>query len=177
MSRVGKQQIAIPDKTEVSVADGVITVKGPLGELTKPAHTAVEISIADGTVQVSPAEDTGLSRALWGTYASHVINMVHGVNTPYEKKLEIQGVGYRAAMQGTDLVLNVGFSHQVVMPVPKGLEVAVEKNIIIVKGIDKEQVGQFSANVRAKKKPEPYKGKGIRYQDEYVIRKQGKRAA
>lgn len=177
MSRVGKQEITIPEKTDVSIADGVITVKGPLGELTKPSHADVEISVADGTVKVTPTKDTGLSKALWGTYASHVKNMVQGVNTAYEKKLEIEGVGYRAAMQGTDLVLNVGFSHQVIMPVPQGLEVTVEKNLITVKGIDKEQVGQFAANVRAKKKPEPYKGKGIHYVGEYIIRKQGKKAA
>ena len=177
MSRIGKQTIQIPEKTDVTFQDGVITVKGPLGELKKPSHQAVKISVADGTAKVDPVDESGLSQALWGTYASHIQNMISGVNTPYEKKLEIHGVGYRAAMQGTDLVLNVGFSHQVIMPVPQGLEVAVEKNVITVKGIDKEMVGQFAANVRAKKKPEPYKGKGIRYEGEYIIRKQGKKSA
>ena len=177
MSRIGKLDIQIPDKTTVAIENGMINVKGPLGELSKPTHEAVTIEVKDGQVNVNPANETGLSKALWGTYASHVQNMIAGVNTPYEKRLQIEGVGYRAAMQGKDLVLNVGFSHQVIMPVPEGLEVAVEKNIITVKGINKETVGQFAANVRAKKKPEPYKGKGIRYEGEYIIRKQGKKAA
>ncbi len=177
MSRIGKQVIEIPEKTEVTCDNGVIKVKGPLGELTKPTHREIKVTIADGTVKVDPTNDGGLSQALWGTYSSHIQNMIAGVNTPYEKRLQIEGVGYRAAMQGNTLVLTVGFSHPVNMPVPDGLEVAVEKNIIIVKGIDKEKVGQFAANVRAKKKPEPYKGKGIRYEGEFIIRKQGKKAA
>ena len=177
MSRVGKKEIIIPEKTEVSVADGKITVKGPLGELSRATHKQVTVTVADGKVDVKPADESNFAYALWGTYASHVMNMINGVNTHYEKKLEIEGVGYRAAVQGNELVLNVGFSHQVKMPIPQGLEVTVEKNLITVKGIDKEVVGQFSANVRATKKPEPYKGKGIHYVGEYIIRKQGKKAA
>ncbi len=177
MSRVGKQLLHIPPKTEVSV-DGEIVVKGPMGELRRPAHPRVRITIEEGRVVVSPVNmHDRLSRALWGTYASHIKNMLRGVHEPYEKKLEIEGIGYRASVSGTTLELLVGFSHPVRMEIPEGLEVTVEKNVISVKGIDKELVGQFAANVRAVRKPEPYKGKGIRYQGEYIIRKQGKRAA
>ncbi len=177
MSRIGKLHIAIPDKTEVSVADGVVRVKGPKGELTKPLHKAVTVTVGDGAVKVDPVAGEDGAKALWGTYASHIQNMLAGVTTPYVKKLEIEGVGYRAAVSGNELVLNVGFSHPVNMPIPAGLEVTVEKNLITVTGIDKELVGQFAANIRAKKKPEPYKGKGIHYVGEYIIRKQGKKSA
>jgi len=176
MSRVGKQTIQIPEKTDVAMTDGALVVKGPLGELTKPVNKNVTITIEDGEVKVNPVNDTKLARSLWGTYASHVGNMIQGVNEKYEKVLEIEGVGYRANMSGTTLELLVGFSHPVKMDVPEGLEVTVEKNVITVRGIDKEVVGQFAANVRAMKKPEPYKGKGIHYRGEYIIRKQGKKA-
>lgn len=176
MSRVGKQIIAIPEKTEVTVADGVVTVKGPLGELSKELHSLVTVTVADGNVTVSPNEETIEAQALWGTFASHIKNMVQGVNEAFVKKLVIEGVGYRAEMKGTDLVLNVGYSHPVELSVPEGLTVTVEKNEITISGSNKEDVGQFAAVVRSKKKPEPYKGKGIRYSDEVVRRKQGKKA-
>ncbi|MAF59366.1 MAG: 50S ribosomal protein L6 [Candidatus Pacebacteria bacterium] len=175
MSRIGKQTITIPEKTEVSANDGMIIVKGPLGELKKP-FSGVNIDIKDGEVSVSPANDSKLSQALWGTFASHIKNMVNGVNTPYEKKLVVEGVGYKAEVSGKDLVLNVGFSHPVKLEAPEGLNVSAEKNVITISGSDKEKVGQFASNIRLVKKPEPYKGKGIRYEDEVVRRKQGKKA-
>jgi len=176
MSRIGKKIIEIGEKTEVTVSNDSFTVKGPLGELTKPYNPIIEIKVEDGKVTLNPTKDNKLSKSLWGTYASHIINMIKGVNEKYEKKLEIEGVGYRAEMKGTTLVLNVGFSHQVEMPVPEGLTVTVEKNLITVSGIDKEMVGEFSAKIRANKKPEPYKGKGIHYVGEYIRRKEGKKA-
>lgn len=163
MSRVGKQIITIPQKTEVSVADDVLSVKGPQGTLTKPLRGTVSISVDNGTATVSPLGNSIFSRAIWGTYAAHLKNMIAGVNTPYEKKLIIDGVGYRAEMGGAGLTLMMGFSHPVKMAIPQGLAVKVEKNEITISGPDKEQVGQFAADVRAVKPPEPYKGKGIRY--------------
>lgn len=177
MSRLGKRPIAIREKTEVSVADGVLTVKGPKGELTKRVHPQVSIEIADGLVTVSPKNESQLARALWGTFASHVQNMISGVNEEYTKKLILDGIGFRMAVSGSELTLNVGFSHPVVMKVPEGLTATVEKNALTVSGIDKEAVGQFAANVRAVKKPEPYKGKGFHYDGEVILRKQGKKAA
>ena len=176
MSRVGKQELVIPAKTEVMIGDSIV-VKGPLGELQRSKSDNVIITVADGKVTVAPAKKTKLSQALWGTYASHLQNMVQGVNEAYVKKLEIEGVGYRASVVGGNLELLVGFSHPVKMPIPEGIEVTVEKSLITVKGIDKEVVGQFAANIRAQKKPEPYKGKGIHYVGEHIIRKQGKKSA
>ncbi len=176
MSRIGKNAIPVPEKTIVSVADGVVTVKGPLGELSKPLHTSVSVSVEGSSVSVTPINTSKLARSLWGTFASHVKNMIAGVNAKYQKQLEIQGVGYKVELQGKSLKFALGFSHPVIVVIPDGLDVAVEKNLITVSGIDKEQVGQFAANVRALKKPEPYKGKGIRYVGEYVRQKQGKKA-
>jgi len=176
MSKVGKNAITIPEKTDVTVADGVLTVKGPLGTITKSIHSMVDIAVADGKVTVTPANKSKLGRSLWGTYASHVRNMIKGVNTKYEKKLELQGIGYRVELQGKNLKFIVGFSHPVLLPIPENVGAAVDKNIITVSGIDKDAVGQFAANIRFVKKPEPYKGKGIRYEGEYVRQKQGKKA-
>ena len=176
MSRIGKQQIIIPEKTTVTVAEGTVVVKGPLGELTKPVHGAVTVAVQDNEVTVTPNDESKLAQALWGTYGSHLVNMIGGVNKAYEKKLVIEGVGYRAEASGNKLTMTVGFSHPVVMEAPEGVTVAVEKNVITISGPDKEAVGQFAASIRAKKKPEPYKGKGIRYEDEVVRRKQGKKA-
>ena len=176
MSRLGKNAIAIPDKTTVTMTDGVLSVKGPLGELTKPVHSQVDVVVEGAEVKVSPKNTSKLSRSLWGTFASHVGNMIGGVNTKYEKKLEVHGVGYKVDLSGQTLKLQVGFSHPVEMTVPADLTVVVEKNLITVSGIDKEKVGQFAANIRANKKTEPYKGKGIRYVGEYVRQKQGKKA-
>lgn len=176
MSRIGKQAVAIPEKTSVTVDAGVLTVQGPHGALSKEIHPQVDIEVSEEGVQVTPKNDSQLARALWGTFASHLHNMVQGVNTPFSKKLVLEGVGYRVELRGSELVLNVGYSHPVVMPLPEGITATVEKNEITIAGIDKEAVGQFAAEVRAKKKPEPYKGKGLRYDNEVILRKQGKKA-
>ena len=177
MSRIGKQQITIPAGTEVSVAVDAITVKGKGGTLVKPMHPAVKILIENGIAKVEPANSSRLARALWGTYAAHMKNMIAGVNTPFVKKLQVEGIGFRAEVAGANLKLQIGFSHPVLVAIPQGLTVVVEKNIISVTGADKDMVGQFTASVRELKKPEPYKGKGIRYEGEVIIRKQGKKAA
>ncbi|MEX0909692.1 MAG: 50S ribosomal protein L6 [Candidatus Paceibacterota bacterium] len=176
MSRVGKQVIEIPSGTTVEVKDGSVFVVGKGGTLSRKLHDKVSLEINGSEVKVVPANEELATQALWGTFASHVINMVAGVNTPFEKKLVVEGVGFRAELQGKELVLNLGFSHPIKMSIPEDLDVAVEKNVITVRGADKESVGQFSATVRALKKPEPYKGKGIHYSDEEVRRKQGKKS-
>ncbi len=175
MSRIGKQPVTIPEKTEVSVADNTVSVKGPLGTLSKPFHKAVKVAIEGNEVVVTPSNTSKQSRALWGTYASHIKNMVQGVNQAFEKKLVVEGIGYRVNLSGKNLELIVGYSHPVILEVPEGITVTVEKNNMTIAGSDKESVGQFAAEIRAKKKPEPYKGKGIRYEDEVVRRKQGKK--
>lgn len=177
MSRIGKNPIAIPANTQISVSEGVLTVKGPLGSVAKPVHSMVSIVVDGASVTVSPANTSKLARSLWGTFASHLKNMIAGVNKKYEKKLTLEGIGYRVEVQGKNMKFIVGFSHPVILPIPEGIDVAVEKNQITVGGIDKDAVGQFAAVVRAVKKPEPYKGKGIRYEGEYVRRKQGKKAS
>ncbi len=177
MSRIGKQQITIPAGTEISVATDSIQVKGKGGTLVKPMHPAVRIKVESGIASVEPANNSRLARALWGTYAAHVKNMVAGVNEPFVKKLQIEGIGFKAELQGKNLKLALGFSHPVIVAVPEGVNAVVEKNIVTISGADKEAVGQFAASVRELKKPEPYKGKGIRYEGETIIRKQGKKAA
>ncbi len=177
MSRIGKQELVIPAGTEVKLVDGVVSVKGPKGELSRSLLNEVIVTIADGKVTFKPSNVTGFAYALWGTYASHVKNMIAGVNTPYVKKLILEGVGFKSEVKGNNLDLALGFSHPVSIPVPEGLTVTAEKNNITVTGIDKEKVGQFTAMVRALKKPEPYKGKGFRYHDEVIRRKQGKKSA
>ncbi|MBI4088118.1 50S ribosomal protein L6 [Candidatus Kaiserbacteria bacterium] len=177
MSRTGKLPIKIPAGTEVSVASGEIIVKGKGGTLKRPLHSVVSIKVENGEAIVSPVGNSRLARALWGTYAAHLRNMVAGVTTPFVKKLQIEGIGYRAELSGKQLKMSLGFSHPILILVPEGLTVAVDKNIISVSGADKEQVGEFASSVRAIKKPEPYKGKGIRYEGEAVRQKQGKKAA
>ena len=177
MSRIGKKEITIPAGTEVSVAPHEFTVKGKAGTLSRAIHPAIGITVEGGAVKVLPKVESRLARALWGTYASHVANMIEGVNKPFVKKLIVEGIGYRAEVSGDKLKLQVGFSHPILVAIPKGLNVAVEKSIITISGADKEMVGQFSADVRSIKKPEPYKGKGIRYDNEVIRRKQGKRTA
>jgi len=177
MSRIGKLAIPIPSGTEVGVQSGEIVVKGKGGTLKRTLHPAVSVSVEGGKVSVVPAQTTRLARALWGTYAAHVRNMIAGVNQPFIKKLQVEGIGYRAELAGNKLKLQVGFSHPVTIDVPAGVTATVEKNIISISGPDKEVVGGFAAGVRAIKKPEPYKGKGIRYENEVVRQKQGKKAA
>ncbi len=176
MSRIGKQPIVIPEKTEVTLSGSVLGVKGPLGEITRIVKDNIKIEILDREVRLVPREKTLFSNALWGTYASHLKNMIQGVNGVFEKKLVIEGIGFKADTTGDILTLRVGFSHDVTLNIPSGIKVAVLKNTISISGIDKEAVGGFAAHVRSIKKPEPYKGKGIRYKDEVVRRKQGKKA-
>lgn len=175
MSRLGKIPVAIPAGVEVTLADGVLTVKGPKATLSRPVKNDVSFAIEAGSVTLSPLE-TAEAKALWGTYAAHLRNMVTGVTEGFTKVLEIEGVGYRAEVKGNEIVLNVGFSHPVNLAIPEGISAEVVKNTITLTGTDKDALGQFAANVRKVKKPEPYKGKGIRYQGEYIIRKQGKKA-
>lgn len=177
MSRTGKLPIAIPAGTEVSVVSNELVVKGKGGTLKRSLHPAVLVSVENGTVTVTPREKNRLARALWGTYAAHVRNMVKGVNEAFVKKLQIEGIGFRAELSGKQLKLMVGFSHPVIVTIPEGITVAVDKNIVSISGADKEKVGGFAASVRDIKKPEPYKGKGIRYENEVVRQKQGKKAA
>ncbi len=177
MSRIGKKPIEIPAKTEVSLSGNVLTVKGPLGELTRVVRTdAVDVLIEENAVTLTPKNDNLETKALWGTFGSHIKNMVQGVNQEYVIKLLVEGVGFKSELQGSTLVMNLGFSHQVKFELPKGITCKVEKGEITISGIDKEAVGQFAAVVRSKKKPEPYKGKGIRYSDEVIRRKEGKKS-
>jgi len=177
MSRIGKQPIEVPDGVNVALDPGRVTVNGPLGELTQQVPIRITIEKDDGLLLVKRPTDRGDDRALHGLTRSLVANMVEGVTKGFEKRLEIQGVGYRAALRGTALELSVGYSHVVVIDAPAGItfEVPVQTEIL-VKGIDKQLVGEIAAEIRAVRKPEPYKGKGIRYQGEYVRRKVGKRA-
>lgn len=177
MSRLAKRPITIPAKTEVTISGGVVAVKGPKGALQKPLHRAVSVEVGADGVQVAQRGATQESRALVGTYASHIRNMIAGVNTGFSKKLLIEGVGFKWEVQGKNLNLSLGFSHPVKVAIPEGLTVTVDKGALTVSGFDKELVGQFAADIRALKKPEPYKGKGIRYEGEVVRRKQGKKAA
>jgi large subunit ribosomal protein L6 len=176
MSRLGKQPVKITTGVTVTVAEGVLTVTGPKGTLTKEVKPDVTFSIEGDTVTLTPGT-TSAAPALWGTYAAHLRNMIKGVTEGFTKILEIEGVGYRAEVKGNEIILNVGFSHSVPLTIPEGMTVEVVKGVITVAGFDKDAVGQFAANIRKVKKPEPYKGKGIRYQGEYIIRKQGKKAA
>jgi len=177
MSRLAKKPIILPSKTEASFASGVMTVKGPLGELQKRFRNDVEISIENGAVNLARRGGSLQAKALVGTYAAHIKNMIAGVNKAYEKKLIIEGIGYKADVKGQELAMALGFSHPVNVPIPSDLKVSTEKNTISISGLDREKVGQFAAVVRALKKPEPYLGKGIRYSDEVIRRKQGKKAA
>ena len=177
MSRIGKRPIEIPAKPEVTLSENVVTVKGPLGSLSRVVRTdAIDVAIEWNIITLSPKNETLETKALWGTFGSHIKNMIIGVNQEYVTKLIIEGVGYKADVQGNTLVMNLGFSHQVKLEIPAGISCKVEKGEVTISGIDKEVVGQFSAVVRSKKKPEPYKGKGIRYSDEIIRRKEGKKS-
>lgn len=176
MSRLGKTPVVVPQGVDVTFADGVMTVVGPKGTLTREMKSDISVEIGAEGVTFTPVRETPHSLALWGTYPAHLSNMIHGVTEGFTKKLGIEGVGYRAEVQGQKVVLNVGFSHPVELAIPEGLAVEVEKSAITVSGIDKDAVGQFAANIRKVRPPEPYKGKGIHYEGEYIIRKQGKRA-
>ena len=177
MSRIGRSPIELPAGVSVSISPGRVMVNGPLGELAQEVPQRMAIEQSDGTITVTRPTDRGDDRALHGLTRTLVANMVEGVTKGFEKRLEIQGVGYRASLRGTALELNVGYSHSVVKDAPAGITYEVPSQTeIVVKGIDKQQVGQIAAEIRKVRPPEPYKGKGIRYQGEYVRRKVGKRA-
>ncbi len=175
MSRLSKKPIEIPANITVSREGDIITVKGPKGEISRPFRDEIVIEITDKEMAVAHKKETMFTKALVGTYASHLRNMIKGVTEGFEKKLIIEGVGFKAALNGKTLEMALGFSHPVHMVIPEGITAVVEKNAIAISGIDKELVGSFSASIRAKKKPEPYKGKGIRYHDEIIRRKEGKK--
>jgi large subunit ribosomal protein L6 len=178
MSRIGRQPIQIPAGVSVSISPGRVMVNGPLGELSQEVATRMTVEQQEDTIVVTRPTDRGDDRALHGLTRSLIANMVEGVTNGFQKRLEIQGVGYRAALRGADLELSVGYSHPVVLKAPAGVTFEVPTATeVIVKGIDKQQVGQIAAEVRKVRPPEPYKGKGIRYEGEYVRRKVGKRAA
>ena len=175
MSRLGKQIIILPEKVSVALEGGVLTVVGPLGSLTRVWPATIVLKINDRELSLAPVRLTLETNALWGTMASHLKNLISGVTAGYEKKLLIEGVGYRAVVAGDQLTLNLGLSHPVRQTIPAGIKVTVDKGTMTISGINKEQVGQFAAEIRALKKPEPYKGKGIRYELELVRRKEGKK--
>ena len=177
MSRIGKQITTIPEGTTVTFTNGVLTVKGPKGQLTKKFLPIVEVNIEGSEISFKPKQNDAFGRSLWGTYSSHTKNMINGVNTPYVKKLILEGVGYKGEVSGNMLNLSLGFSHPVKIEIPENITVTVEKGNYTFTSIDKELVGSFAAKVRSLKKPEPYKGKGFRYDDEIIKRKQGKKAA
>ena len=177
MSRIGKKPIIIPAGTEVKIAGATLTVKGSQGTIARDFKPAVAFQIADGALSVTLQKKDRASAALWGTYAAHAANMIAGVTTPFQKKLVIEGIGFKAEVKGEEMILNLGFSHQVKVKIPKGLKVTAEKGTVTISGIDTELVGQFAAKIRDLKRPEPYKGKGIRYSDEVIRRKQGKKTA
>jgi large subunit ribosomal protein L6 len=177
MSRLGKIPVAIPAGVEVTLTDGVLKVKGPKATLERPVRIAdVSFTIEGSEMIVAPVSESKAAKALWGTYAAHARNMITGVTEGFTRILEIEGVGYRAEVKGNEIVLNVGFSHPVNLTIPEGISAEVVKSAITLTGSDKDALGQFAADVRKVKKPEPYKGKGIRYQGEHIIRKQGKKA-
>src|SRR3989338_3172551 len=176
MSRIGKQPIAIPGGVTVSINGGAVSVKGPKGELSRVFKKDITIEQKGDEINLALAKKNLLTKALWGTYASHIRNMIEGVSNGYKKTLIIEGVGYRAEVSGSNLILHIGYSHTVPVPFPPGITVQVAKNILTVNGTDKELVGYFTARIRSLRKPEPYKGKGIRYDNEVIRRKQGKKA-
>jgi large subunit ribosomal protein L6 len=176
MSRVGKNPVAVPAGVEVKLADNTFSAKGKLGELRLAISDQVEAKVEDGKVHVKPANDSKQARMMWGTTRNLVRNLITGVSQGYTKSLEINGVGYRAAVQGKNLQLQLGFSHDVVYPIPADVTIKCEKpTAITVTGADKQRVGQIAAEIRGFRKPEPYKGKGIKYADETILRKEGKK--
>lgn len=175
MSRIGRKPINIPAGVEVNLADGVITVKGPKGTLTQNIHKNMKVEVKDNEITVSRPNDDKENRALHGLTRALIANMVEGVTNGFKKELEVNGVGYRVQKQGSNLVMNLGFSHQVTVSEIEGIKIDVQgTNKITISGIDKQKVGQFAAEVREKRPPEPYKGKGIKYVDEVIRRKEGK---
>ena len=177
MSRIGKKPIEVPAGVLVRIEGQRVSVQGPKGELSRDFRPEVSLEQRENNVIVGLRSDSKLGRSLWGLTRTLVSNMIQGVKEGYEKRLEIEGVGYRAELQGDTLTLSLGFSHPVKMKTPEHITVALDKNTIVITGIDKEQVGQFAAKIRKVRPPEPYKGKGVRYQGEVIRRKLGKKAA
>lgn len=177
MSRVGKNPVAIPEKTEVKIEGATVKVKGPKGMLEYTFSNKVKIERVDKTVVVTPLKETNESRSLWGTTRSLINNMVIGVTQGFSKSLEYNGVGYKAVVKGKNLVLNLGYSHPINYGLPEGIEAKVVKNVISVSGCNKELVGFVAAKIRSFRPPEPYKGKGVKYVDEVIIKKAGKTGA
>lgn len=176
MSRIGKKPIEVPSGVTVTVAGADVTVKGPKGELALTLVDAVEVKLEGNVLTVTPRDDSQRSRAMWGMQRTLVSNLVEGVSKGFEKKLEITGVGFRAQMRGKRLGLQLGFSHDVDLEVPEGIKIETpDQTTILVSGVDKQKVGQVAAEIRAWRKPEPYKGKGIRYSGEFIYRKEGKK--
>ncbi len=177
MSRIGKQPVIIPSGAGVSLSGNLLTVKGPKGTLSLAHHYEVSLEVSDGMVQVLKSGKSKMAPALWGTTTRLIENMITGVTSGFSKQLELNGVGYRMAIQGKKIVLALGFSHPVEVVIPEGIEVKIENNVLTVSGIDKQRVGQFSAEMRKLKPVEPYKGKGFRYVGEVVQKKEGKKSA
>lgn len=175
MSRVAKKPIIIPEKTTVTVVNNTVAVKGPLGDISRDFKPGIDFKVENGAVQVSLKRPEDYM--LVGTYASHLKNMIMGVTVGFSKKLIIEGIGFKSDVKGTKLDLSLGFSHPISVEIPKGLKVTAEKNVITISGVSTEMVGGFASKIRSLKKPEPYKGKGIRYDGEVIRRKQGKKAA
>ena len=176
MSRIGKKPVTIPDNVTAEMKDGTLSVKGPKGTLTMGLSDLIEYKLDDGEISVKPANDTRAARNHWGMQRTLVSNLVEGVTEGFTKVLEITGVGYRAQAQGKKLKLQLGYSHDVDLDVPEGIEVKTpDQTTVEISGTDKQAVGQFAANVRKWRKPEPYKGKGIKYRGEYIFRKEGKK--
>ncbi len=181
MSRIGKQKLIIPEKVEArlektSAGDTRFCVKGPLGELNRLFLKEIKIEMKDGEISLQATGDSIFNRSLWGTYAAHIKNMLEGVTKGFAKTLIIEGIGYKADVLGQELSMSLGFSHPLKVAIPSGIKVKSEKGSLNISGIDKELVGEYAAKIRSYKKPEPYKGKGIRYDGERILRKQGKKS-
>ena len=176
MSRVGKHPVDVPGGVEVAVEDNLVRAKGKLGQLSFQATDDVVVALEDSKIVVKPANDSQRARAMWGTTRARIQGIVTGVSEGFTKELEINGVGYRAAVQGDALNLQLGFSHDVAYPIPEGISIKCEKpTSIAITGADKQQVGQIAAEIRAYRPPEPYKGKGVKYRGEHIVRKEGKK--
>jgi large subunit ribosomal protein L6 len=176
MSRIGKKSVSVPKGVTANVNGQTVTVKGPKGELTFLANDDVHVKFADGKVSLEPVNDTKRARAAWGMSRTMVSNLMKRVTQGFERRLDINGVGYRAAIAGKNLQLNLGYSHDVLYPIPAGIKIETPKPTeIVITGSDKQKVGQVAAEIRQYRKPEPYKGKGVKYNDEYIFRKEGKK--
>jgi large subunit ribosomal protein L6 len=176
MSRVGKKPVAIPSGVDASIEGQLVKVKGPKGSVTLPLHSDVAAKLEGNEIRVDPRNETKRARAMWGTYRSLLENVMTGVTKGFERRLEISGVGYRAAVQGKNLQVQLGYSHDIVYPIPQGITISTPRPTeVVVSGIDGQKVGHVAAQIRAFRKPEPYKGKGVKYAGEYIFRKEGKK--